>query len=58
MKVTVTEVFIDKYTDEVYEIGQMIDISDDDRVTDLVNRGLVTKAETETKATKRRRKSA
>lgn len=57
MKVSVTEVFIDKYTGEVYEVGQMLNLDDEDRVADLVNRGLVKKLE-EKKTTKRRKANA
>jgi len=57
MKVVVTEVFLDKYTDESYEVGQMLNLDDEDRVTDLVNRGLV-RVEEQKKTTKRRKASA
>lgn len=45
MKVTVKQDFIDKFTDELYKAGRQIEIDDKDRVMDLVDRGLVEKAE-------------
>lgn len=45
MKVTVTEVFIDKYTGQEYRIGDVIDIPDAARVSDMVERKLVHVAE-------------
>lgn len=51
MKIQVIEVFIDKFTEEVYDIGTILDVNDEDRVADLVERGLV-----KTEVTKTRRK--
>lgn len=41
MKVTVKEVFIDKFTGQEYRVGDVIDIPDADRVADMVERKLV-----------------
>lgn len=46
MKVVVKEVFIDKFDNsKVYEVGDVIDIPDNDRVADLTNGKLVEVAE-------------
>lgn len=66
MKATVLEVFQDKYTLKHYQIGQVIDLSEE-RVSDLEGKGLVksegkpeskskpktTKAKPKTKTTKK-----
>lgn len=41
MKVTVKECFMDKFTKELYKPEQKIEIDDDKRIADLVNRGLI-----------------
>lgn len=41
MKVKVLELFRDKYTKEIYQEGQIIELDDESRVDDLVSRGLV-----------------
>ena len=41
MKATVIEVFIDKYTQQVYKVGDIVDIADKDRLKDLTDRKLV-----------------
>lgn len=41
MKVKVIEIFRDKFTKELYQIGKELEITDEDRVKDLVSRGLV-----------------
>lgn len=41
MKVTVIEIFADKFTGEVYQVGDVINIKDQKRVDDLVERKLV-----------------
>lgn len=45
MKATVIEVFIDKYTQQVYKVGDIVDIADKDRLKDLTDRKLVRVAE-------------
>lgn len=45
MKATVIEVFIDKYTQQVYAVGDIVDIADKDRLKDLTDRKLVRVAE-------------
>lgn len=47
MKVKVKERFVDKVTREFYQIGQAIKITDNSRVHDLINRGLVDPIKTE-----------
>lgn len=41
MKVKVISVFQDKFTKQMYKVGDVIDFEDEDRVEDLVNRKLV-----------------
>lgn len=41
MKVKVMQVFRDKFTKHLYETGMELEFSDDGRVEDLVERGLV-----------------
>lgn len=41
MKVKVIEIFRDKFTKELYQVGKELEITDEDRVKDLVSRGLV-----------------
>ena len=59
MKAEVKERFLDKFTDELYEVGTVVDF-DTERVADLVSRGLVTAvAEAESgKAVRKKRKKA
>lgn len=45
MKIIVKEVFIDKYTNCVYKIGECLDFEDAERVNDLVERGLAVSVE-------------
>lgn len=53
MKITVLKSFIDKVDNKTeYPIGQVLDITDADRVKDLVGRGLA-KAEDEPKPEKK-----
>lgn len=60
MKIIVTKAFADKFTGELYEVNNEIEISDDNRVRDLVERGLakVTESEAPKKTTKRNSKSS
>lgn len=60
MKVTVKEGFVDKITRELYQPGQTVEISDKDRVADLLSRGLIEpvkaeKVETADKTPKRKK---
>ncbi len=41
MKVKVIEIFRDKFTKELYQIGKELEIADESRVEDLVSRELV-----------------
>ncbi|NDV81337.1 hypothetical protein [Bacteroides sp. 51] len=41
MKVIVTSVFRDKFTKELYQVGQELSLEDESRVKDLVSRELV-----------------
>lgn len=41
MKVKVIEIFRDKFTKELYQVGKELEITDEDRVKDLVSRSLV-----------------
>lgn len=41
MKVKVIQVFRDKFTKHLYEIGMELEFSDEGRVEDLIERGLV-----------------
>lgn len=41
MKVKVIEIFRDKFTKELYQIGKELEITDENRVKDLVSRSLV-----------------
>lgn len=42
MKVAVIEEFIDKYDNsKVYNVGEVVDFADNNRVEDLINRKLV-----------------
>lgn len=45
MKVKVIEVFLDKFTNEPYMVGNILDFEDADRVRDLVARNLVKELE-------------
>lgn len=63
MKVKVKSVFIDKVTRELYSPGKMIEISGEERIEDLVKRGLiepvkVEKAEAEDKPKAQPKKDA
>lgn len=40
MKLIVKEVFIDKFTEQVYKVGDCLDFDDKKRSEDLVKRGL------------------
>lgn len=58
MKITVLKSFIDKVDNKTeYKIGQVLDITDADRVKDLVGRGLA-QAEDEPKPKKTVKKTA
>lgn len=59
MKMIVTKAFQDKFTKELYEVGNEIAISDDDRVKDLAERGLakVTESEAPKKTVKKTAKN-
>lgn len=59
MRAEVKERFLDKFTDELYEVGMIVDF-DAERIADLINRGLVTAvAEAESgKAVRKKRKKA
>lgn len=41
MKVTVTEIYQDKYTLEHHQIGEVLDIKDSKRVDELASAGVV-----------------
>jgi uncharacterized membrane-anchored protein YjiN (DUF445 family) len=41
MKVKVIGIFRDKFTKELYQVGTELEMTDEDRVKDLVSRGLV-----------------
>lgn len=41
MKVKVIEIFRDKFTKELYQVGKELEIADESRVEDLVSRELV-----------------
>lgn len=41
MKVKVIEIFRDKFTKELYQVGKELEITDESRVKDLVSRGLI-----------------
>lgn len=45
MKVRVKTEFLDKYTREPYAVGTILDLDDADRISDLVERELVTELE-------------
>lgn len=45
MKVRVIVQFIDKITHEVHEVGEVIDLADNARIKDLVDRELVKEIE-------------
>lgn len=52
MKVKVIEIFRDKFTKELYQIGKELEITDENRVKDLVSRGLVEALEEKKKESK------
>lgn len=61
MKVTVKEGFVDKITRELYQPGRKVEITDHDRVRDLLERGLIEKVTEEapkevSKETKKQKK--
>lgn len=41
MKVKVLKIFRDKFTKELYSVGVVIELEDEDRIKDLTSRGLV-----------------
>lgn len=53
----VTSAFADKFTKKLYKVNDEIEISDDNRVKDLVERGLakVTESEAPKKSTRTRK---
>lgn len=51
MKVVVIRIFRDKFTKEEYPVGKELEFEDNDRVEDLVSRGLVVVVEDKEKAT-------
>lgn len=40
MKVKVTSIFQDKFTDKLYKVGDVLDFEDETRIEDLSSRGL------------------
>lgn len=40
MKISVKTVFVDKFTGVQYRVGEILEIADEDRVKDIVSRGL------------------
>ena len=53
MKLIVKEVFADKFTKQMYSVGELIEITDKTRVKDLTDRGLAEVVkEPKTKATR------
>lgn len=41
MKVRVLRIFRDKYSKDLYSVGAVIELNDEDRIEDLTSRGLV-----------------
>lgn len=41
VRLKVIESFVDKYTKEVYVVGKILNMDDADRISDLIERGLV-----------------
>ena len=54
MKVEVTQVFFDRYNHTLYEVGQVLDWDDQERIIDCTNRGLIKAVKTAPKTTKPR----
>ena len=52
MKVTVTEIYQDKYTLEHHQIGEVLDVKDAKRVDELVSAGVVKVMESSSKPKK------